>query len=90
MPGNKLRISKQVLIQKVGDEAVLLDLSSESYFGLDPVGFRIWQLIESTHDLQQVHSSMLAEFDVDPEELSRDIEHLVEQLIEAGLVEPEE
>ncbi len=37
-----LRHSGEVLQQEVGGEAVLLDLASESYFGLDPVGTRIW------------------------------------------------
>ena len=37
-------ISPGVLFQEIGGEAVLLDLASERYFGLDDVGTRIRQL----------------------------------------------
>ena len=30
---------------QVGDETVILDLASGTYFGLDPVGARIWALM---------------------------------------------
>jgi hypothetical protein len=38
-------VSAQVMARRVGNETVLLDLASGTYFGLDPVGARIWQLI---------------------------------------------
>ena len=38
-------VSKDVLFQEVAGETVLLDLNSESYFGLDEVGTRIWTLL---------------------------------------------
>ena len=43
MRNEKLKTSDKVLMQKVADEAVLLDLDSQSYFGLDPVGTLIWK-----------------------------------------------
>jgi hypothetical protein len=35
--------SPEVLVQELEGEAVLLNLASERYFGLDDVGTRIWQ-----------------------------------------------
>ena len=37
---DQVQRSSEVLVQEVGGEAVLLDLASERYFGLDPVGTR--------------------------------------------------
>jgi hypothetical protein len=34
-------VPTEVMLQEVGGEGVLLDLKSESYFGLDEVGTRI-------------------------------------------------
>ncbi|MBT6125779.1 MAG: PqqD family protein, partial [Halieaceae bacterium] len=41
-------LSPDVISQEVSGETVLLDLNSEHYFGLDEVGTRIWQLIDSS------------------------------------------
>ena len=32
--------------RKLGDESVVLSLSQSSYFGMDEVGTRIWQLVQ--------------------------------------------
>ena len=79
--------SGEVLVQEVGDEAVLLDLAGERYFGLDPIGTRIWALLAPAPVLQQVHASLCAEFDADPVRIETDLLALVRQLAEAGLVE---
>lgn len=78
--------SGEVLVQEVGDEAVLLDLSGERYFGLDPIGTRIWALLAPAPVLQQVHASLCAEFDADPARIETDLLALVQQLAEAGLI----
>ena len=68
---------------------MLLDLNSESYFGLDEVGTRIWQLLKEGKDLQQLTEIMLDEYDVSPEQLQMDLDELIEKLSEAGLVSVE-
>ena len=75
-----------VLSRDVGGETVLLDLKSECYFGLDELGTRIWQLIQETSDLQKVHDILLNEYDVDGEQLEKDLEKIVEELVKAGLI----
>jgi hypothetical protein len=82
----RIRVSPEVLLQEVGGEAVLLDLKSECYFGLDSVGTRIWSLIVQSGDVKGIHSTMLAEYDVEPARLEHDIKELISRLHEAGLV----
>jgi hypothetical protein len=83
---SNVTISSDVLFQEVGGEAVLLDLASETYFGLDDVGTRIWQLLHEHGLLSAVHERMLAEYDVEPARLEEDLLHHIERLAEAGLV----
>ncbi len=77
--------SPDVLFQEVGGEAVLLDLASESYFGLDDVGTRIWQLLQDSGELRGVYQQMLEEYDVEPERLEADLLEHVGALAAAGL-----
>lgn len=78
--------SSEVLVREVGGEAVLLDLASESYFGLDPVGTRIWALLGESESLQAVADVLCAEYDAAPERIQDDLLALVARLAEAGLV----
>lgn len=79
--------SDDVLFQAVGDEAVLLNLASERYFGLDPVGTRIWTLLSRDPRLQQAFDTLCAEYDVEPARLEADLLDLVGRLAEAKLVQ---
>jgi len=79
-------VAPDVLHQELGGETVLLNLANESYFGLDEVGTRIWQVLSETSSLPDVVTRLLAEYDVAPEQLRADVERLVTQLAEAGLV----
>ena len=81
--------SDDVLFQEVGGEAVLLHLGSEQYFGLDPVGTRIWQLLGEDANLQHTFDVMQAEYEVEPALLESDLLTLVGKLAEAGLVKVE-
>lgn len=83
---SKVVASDEVLMQAVGDEVVLLDLASERYFGLDPVGTRIWELLPEREDLAAIHLALCDEFDAEPSRIEQDLLSLVQTLSEAGLV----
>ena len=80
-------VSPEVMLQEISGESVLLDLKSESYFGLDEVGTRIWRLIEQDGHLNAVHAALLVEYDVDPVRLENDLKDLTGRLADAGLVD---
>lgn len=76
-----------VLSQTVVGESVLLDLRSQKYFGLNQVGTRAWQLLQETDDVAEIHARLLAEYQVAPGQLERDLDDLLERLLRAGLVD---
>lgn len=80
-------IPPTVVARMVGDEVVILDLNGGTYFGLDPVGARIWELIGEGWPLSRICEVMLVEFDVTQERMERDLLQLVEALREEKLVE---
>ena len=81
--------SDDALFQEVGGEAVLLDLASERYFGLDPVGTRIWALLSEHDTLHGIADVMSTEYDVDRDRLEIDLLALAQKLAEAGLIKVE-
>ncbi|MCB9103885.1 MAG: PqqD family protein [Anaerolineales bacterium] len=76
-----------VLIRELDGEAVLLNLASESYFGLDEVGARMWQVLTTSESIEAAYDQLLAEYDVEPERLRQDVLDLVDQLAAHGLVD---
>ena len=77
---DEVTIPTQVMARRVGDETVILDLASGTYFGLDPVGARIWQLMTEGKTLAEVCATMLAEYEVTREGIERDVLRLAEEL----------
>ena len=70
-------------------EAVILNLTSGVYFGLNEVGARIWALLQAPgpHTVGELEAAIAAEFDVTPEACARDVRALLEQFHAAGLLE---
>jgi Coenzyme PQQ synthesis protein D (PqqD) len=83
----KVTVKKDVLVQQMGTELVLLNLESEEYFGLDDVGNTMWNYLAESGSLQVAYDRLLETYDVDPEELKQDFLALVEHTIEHKLVE---
>lgn len=83
---HRVERSDQVLFQNLDGEAVLLDLASETYFGLNEVGTRVWQLLEGAATLEAVHRALCAEFDADAARIEHDLLALAGELSKAGLV----
>lgn len=77
---------EQVLVRELGGESVLLNLDTESYFGLDDVGTRMWIALTEAGSVESACQRLLPEFEVEPETLRRDVEDFVEALAKSGLV----
>lgn len=83
---DSFNISNEVLSQEVNGETVLLDLQGESYFGLNEVGTRIWQLLKAGHPVGEMLSSLSDEYDASREQLENDLQVLLGKLMDAGLL----
>jgi hypothetical protein len=81
-----LRVSDDVVFRELDGEAVILNLESGIYFGLDKVGTRIWQLVEEHRDLRTVLGALEQEYDAPAERLEQDLIGLVSSFLEKGLM----
>ena len=85
---DKITVSPQAVARQVGDETVILHFGSGTYFGLDSVGARIWQLMGEGKTLAEICEVMLDEHDVSREDLERDTMILIQDLLARDLVSP--
>lgn len=86
-PSTRVTVSPDVVSCDLAGEAAILNMKDGVYYGLDPVGASIWNLIQKPIILEEVRDQILEEYDVEEEECQEDLLELIEQLIENGLVE---
>ena len=72
---------------KLGEEAAILHLGSGIYYSLNPVGTRVWALLQEPVRVEQLRDRLLAEFDVQPDRLEGDLSQLLDGLATAGLIQ---
>jgi hypothetical protein len=82
---DRVTASPRVLYKDVGGEAVLLDLDSETYFGLNATGARFWQLLTTAPSIRDAVEALWGEYDAPADELRRDMHSLVDELVRRGL-----
>ena len=85
-----IQIGEDVLWRKVGDEILISDANSETIFGLDGAGARMWQLIAENGSTDAAVAVLAAEFDAATEAIEADLNALIEDLRKRGLVEIEQ
>lgn len=81
-----LTVPDTVAVREVDDELVLLDFETETYFGLDAIGARMWGALVASPTVADAVAALLPELDVDGARLRVDVVELVGQLVEAGLL----
>ena len=84
---DKVTIPPQVMARTVGAETVILDLASGTYFGLDPVGACIWQLLGEGKALSEACDAMQLSHEVSRPDIERDVLVLAEALRAQRLIE---
>lgn len=71
-------------------EAVILSLDTKVLRGLNPVGSRVWELIDGQRDVEEIIGLIVQEFDVTPQDATQDVNGFVQELLHKGLAVPVE
>jgi len=71
------------------DEAVILNLKDGVYYGLNPMGARIWGLLQESRTVGEIRNIILEEYEVEPERCEQDLLQLLNELAAKGLIKIE-
>jgi hypothetical protein len=78
--------TENTLSTTIRGETIILDEADGVYYGLNDVGSFIWNLIEDPHTIEEVCEAVTAEYEVERERCQRDIEEMISELADTGLV----
>jgi hypothetical protein len=81
-----MKRSDTAMARRVDDEIVILDIESGQFFAINDVGAFIWDLLEAEVTIEELADAVAAEYGVDTETASGDVDELVKQLVDADLV----
>lgn len=88
--GSVVVASKDQVSCDLAGEAAILNIKNGVYYGLDPVGARIWNLVQEPRAVAEIQDAITSEYDVEPERCARDLASLLEKLYAEGLIEVKE
>jgi hypothetical protein len=83
---SRIRIPEDVLFHDLDGEALLLNLETNRYYGVDRLGAHIWSLLNENGSVAAAYQAILGAYDVEPERLQADLLALLNKLAEQGLV----
>ena len=79
--------TEALAVADLGGESVVLDPASGRYYGLNEVAARIVQLAAGSARLGDIVEQILTEYDVEREQLARDVQSFVSDLASKGLIQ---
>jgi len=79
---------EEIAAQVFEDEAVIMRLTDGAYFNMNRVGGVVWEVVEREGTLADVVLALTQRFEVSPDQARTDAQHLVEAMIQEGLVTP--
>ena len=80
------RRKEQIIVQKGSSDLLLFNMDNGSYYALNEVGSRTWELCDGTHSVAQLVCILAKEYDASAEILETDILELLEDLQSKNLI----
>ncbi len=75
-----------VAAKVIDGELIIIRLSDGTYYSMDNVGARVWELIEQQHDLPTLAATIAGWYGASADQVAHDVGALVQELLAEGLV----
>ena len=82
----KMVRNREIVFSNMDSDTVMMSIEMGEYYGTNPVGSRIWELLEQPRTLAGICDILMAEYNVPAQECRRDVLEFVGQLFEKKLV----
>ena len=80
-------VSSQQVSCPLGDEAAILNMKNSVYYGVNPVGATVWNLLKQPKTVAEIRDAILDEYEVEEKRCEQDLLTLLEEMRSEGLIE---
>lgn len=77
---------ESVIDGEIDNHQVIMHINDGKYFGLNPVGKRIWMLIEKPKTLEEITSTLLLEYNISPDQCKTEVQTFLDKCVECNIV----
>ncbi len=77
---------EQIIVQKGSNDVLLFNMEDGSYYALNEVGNRIWELCDGTHGVAQLVAVLAKEYDAPAKIIEMDIQEVLDELRSKKLI----
>lgn len=78
--------NKELNTADIDDEIVMMNINKGKYYGLNSVGTRIWELIESPKSIDRLIQDLIEEYEVDPVICRDNVMTFINRLYEENMI----
>jgi Coenzyme PQQ synthesis protein D (PqqD) len=89
LPESTVGWTEGIVANDIDDEKVMMNVEKGQYYGLDPVGSRVWELLERPVRVAELIDALTLKYDVDRATCERDVLAFLEELHEDGIIRVE-
>ena len=86
-PSSVVARNEAIVFTDLDDTVVMMDVDEGQYYELDPIGARIWTLIEAARPVAEIWDALAGEYDVDPDTCRHDTLEFLQTAGEHRLVQ---
>ena len=81
------RVRADLVVERIEDQALVLDMSRNVYFSLKPMAVVMFESLKRGQTFAQVCEDVMAQYDVSPEIVASDLADFVDALMARELVD---
>ena len=78
--------NETLLFADLDDTVVMMDADKGRYYELDPIGAKIWTLLETARTVDELCEVLAATYDVEPEVCRRDVLEFLNEIEDLRIV----
>ena len=82
----KYHRNKQIIDGELDNQQIMMSLENGTYYGLNPIGKRIWDLIENPLSFEDIVQILLSEFEVSKDQCNQEVQLFLDNAMKMEII----
>ena len=83
----KYKRNQENISSKIQNEIIMVNVQQGTYFALNPVASRIWDMIKTPQSIDTICLKLTTEYDIEPELCQKEVSEFLKRCLELKVVD---